>query len=63
MATSEVKDDTKMVVMGVQDVPTIEKMHTIEEGKTIEIDNAYLSSPWFPKFFRGVLCQMILFGA
>jgi hypothetical protein len=60
-AISQAKDGSKMSVMGVQDDPV--PNDTNNEGEVIEIDDAYLSSLWFPKFFRGVLCQMILFGA
>jgi hypothetical protein len=60
-ATSQTKDGSKMSAIGVQDEPI--PNDTINKGETIEVDDAYLSSSWFPKFFRGVLCQMILFGA
>lgn len=33
-----------------------------EEEQSTQIDDAYLRSSWFPRFYRGVLFQMILFG-
>lgn len=53
--------DAKTPVDVVQDVP-------VEDGDAdaayfAEVDNAYLSASKTTKFYRGVLFQMILFGA
>jgi hypothetical protein len=56
------KDDLSKdneAVVGLQDVP-------VDTGYTsghMEIDEEYLASPKKVQFFRGVLWQMILFGA
>ena len=60
MASSESKDDGKVAV-GVQTAPPIGD--TVLEYEYTEIDESYLSLSWFPKLYRGVLFQMILFGA
>jgi hypothetical protein len=33
------------------------------EEQFLDIDEAYLSAPWFQQLYRGVLLQMVLFGA
>lgn len=42
---------------------TVTRIESNMATETIEVDTAYLSSGRFTKFFRGVLFQMILFGA
>ena len=63
MANSQLKDDNnhdKKTAIAVQDADfTSEIMY--EEAT--EIDETYLGASWFTKLYRGVLLQMILFGA
>lgn len=63
MATPDSKDDTKAAAeVDVQNA-TVDN-YVVGDGEYFaEIDQAYLTSTWFPKFFRSVLFQMILFGA
>ncbi|KAH6671961.1 membrane protein [Halenospora varia] len=63
MATPDSKDDTKAAAeVDVQNA-TVDN-YVVDDGEYFaEIDQAYLTSTWFPKFFRSVLFQMILFGA
>ncbi|KZL63676.1 membrane protein (major facilitator superfamily transporter) [Colletotrichum tofieldiae] len=60
MATSLTKDDNK-----VPDTTDLAagSSHVYDEGLIDEVDDAYLRAPKFTKFYRGVLFQMILFGA
>ncbi|KZL80102.1 major facilitator superfamily transporter [Colletotrichum incanum] len=60
MATLQTKDDNK-----VPDTTDIAagSSHVYDEGPIDEVDDAYLRAPKFTKFYRGVLFQMILFGA
>lgn len=37
--------------------------HSANGEQSDEIDEAYLHQAWLPKTFRGVLFQMVLFGA
>lgn len=46
-------------VVGLQDVP----FETAETGVPADIDQEYLNASWKTRFWRGVLLQMILFGA
>jgi hypothetical protein len=60
MATSAVNDDSKTS-------PSLElantTSHTDGRGQTNGLDDAYLHASTSTKFYRGVLFQMILFGA
>ncbi|RDW68475.1 hypothetical protein BP5796_09132 [Coleophoma crateriformis] len=59
MADSGSKDDAKGTIVA-QGTTIVE---SIPEGQeSSQIDEAYLRSSWFTKFYRGVLFQMILFG-
>ncbi|KAK1962207.1 major facilitator superfamily transporter [Colletotrichum sublineola] len=61
MATStHTKDSNK--VPDTTDV-AVGTSHVYDAGPTEEIDEAYLRASKFTKFYRGVLFQMILFGA
>ncbi|KAH7118350.1 major facilitator superfamily transporter [Dactylonectria macrodidyma] len=60
MATSQTKDDNK--VAEVTDLAT-STSHAFDGGPNEGFDQAYLRAPRFTKFYRGVLFQMILFGA
>ncbi|KAF6797012.1 major facilitator superfamily transporter [Colletotrichum sojae] len=62
MSTPQTKDDIK--VPSVTDVAAgTSYAYDDDNDNDYEIDNAYLGATKFTKFFRGVLCQMILFGA
>jgi hypothetical protein len=60
MDTSQIKDDKSPVT--VQDFADFSYTNE-EEQVSGAIDEAYLTASWFTKFYRGVLFQMILFGA
>lgn len=62
MATPQAKDDAK--VPDVSDVAA-GTTYAYEENNDneFEVDNAYLRATKFTRFYRGVLCQMVLFGA
>lgn len=55
------KKDIKDPVNNVQDIPV--ENGDVDAAYFAEIDDAYLRSSWTTKFYRGVLFQMILFGA
>ena len=60
MVTSDPKDDNKTTVS----VQNVTDNNWIADGDQIaEIDEAYLRSSWFPKLYKSVLFQMIMFGA
>ncbi|PVH78498.1 major facilitator superfamily transporter [Cadophora sp. DSE1049] len=63
MADLQSKDnkDSKNAVDVVQNVPT--HSGDLDAAYFAEIDDGYLRSSWTAKFYRGVLFQMILFGA
>jgi hypothetical protein len=60
MATSAVNDDSKTS-------PSLEltniTSHTDDRAQTDRLDDAYLHASTSTKIYRGVLFQMILFGA
>ena len=61
MGTLRSNNDKKVSPV-VQDVPDTTSIDHGEQT-TNAIDDAYLASSWLTKFYRGVLFQMILFGA
>ena len=60
MATSKSQED-KNIAVEAYNVPNTNSAHKSEP--VAEVDEAYMSASWFTKFYRGVLFQMILFGA
>ncbi|CAG8196454.1 unnamed protein product [Penicillium olsonii] len=60
MDTSTAKDDNK--VPSSPALATIDS-HSNERGQIEEFDDGYLQASTFSRFYRGVLFQMILFGA
>jgi hypothetical protein len=60
MATPNTKDDSKVV-----DENALDQTTSIANGEVLteEIDHGYLAASKTTKFYRGVLFQMILFGA
>jgi hypothetical protein len=60
---SDVRPDSKDhddTVVGLQEIP-FDAAETA--GPARDIDHEYLSAPKHIKFYRGVLFQMVLFGA
>ncbi|KUI72315.1 UNC93-like protein 2 [Cytospora mali] len=63
MASPETKSGDAKVATVPENELGIARVDSITQTQAIEVDTAYLNSPPLTKFFRGVLCQMILFGA
>ena len=63
MADLQSKDnkDNDNTVDVLQHVPT--EGGDLDAAYSAEVDDVYLRSSWTTKFYRGVLFQMILFGA
>lgn len=60
MATPQKKDDNR--VADTEDVAA-GTSHVYDGGHVDEVDDGYVRATKFTKFYRGVLFQMILFGA
>jgi hypothetical protein len=54
------KDPHNADAVEVDDVPPITLIH---EHDPFEVDQNYLAAPKWTRFYRSVLCQMLLFGA
>lgn len=66
MATPQTKDDTKIPETTSYPEATDHAAGTsyvYDEGAVENVDEAYLRASKSTKFYRGVLFQMILFGA
>ncbi|ROW07375.1 hypothetical protein VMCG_03782 [Cytospora schulzeri] len=63
MAAPEAKSGDSKVATVPGNELDIARVDSNTETQAIEVDTAYLTSTPFTKFYRGVLCQMLLFGA
>lgn len=63
MASPEAKSGDSKVATVPENELDVSRVDSNPETQTFEVDTAYLTSTPFTKFYRGVLCQMLLFGA
>jgi MFS family permease len=63
MAAQEFKGDQAKVATMPENGTDVARVSSNQETQVIDVDTAYLTSSRFSKFFRGVLFQMIMFGA